>query len=74
MRDAGFAGVRTWHFNIAGAAAWWLNGTLLRRERPPARQIAAFDALVPVLRRLDGLARFGIGLSLFALGHKAPPA
>ena len=74
MREAGFAGVRTWHFNIAGAAAWWLNGRLLGREGPPVRQIAAFDALVPVLRRLDALARFGIGLSLFALGHKASPA
>ena len=73
MRDAGFAGPRTWHFNVAGAAAWWLNGTLLGRAGPPARQIAAFEALVPVLRRLDGLARFGFGLSLFAVGHKSPP-
>ena len=29
--------------------------------------------MVPLLRRLDGLARFGIGLSLFAVGDKAPP-
>ena len=48
MREAGFVGVRTWHFNVAGAAAWWLNRRLLGRERPPLRRIAAFDAMVPV--------------------------
>ena len=67
---AGFADIQRWHFNVAGVAAWWLNGRLLRRAGPPSAQISIFETLVPVLRGLDVLTRFGVGLSLFAVAVK----
>lgn len=70
LKAADFADIQRWHFNVAGVAAWWLNGRLLRRAGPPSAQISIFETLVPVLRSLDVLTRFGIGLSLFAVAVK----
>ena len=70
LRAADFADIQRWHFNVAGIAGWWLNGRLLGRAGPPAAQISLFETLVPVLRGLDVLTRFGIGLSLFAVAVK----
>ena len=66
IREAGFGEATLWRFNAFGTVGWWLNGKLLGRAGPPAGQIRAFDGMVPLLRRLDGLARLGVGLSLFA--------
>lgn len=66
LREAGFDEVRVWGFNLLGVLGWWLNGTVLGRKIPPSDHIEGFDRLVPVLRRLERLARPGTGLSLFA--------
>ena len=72
LREAGFTDVDLWRFNTFGTLGRWLNAKLLRRPGPPAAQISAFDGMVPVLRRLDIVARAGIGLSLFATGARPP--
>ncbi len=74
VREAGFSDIEVWHFNAVGTVGWWINGRLLGRAGPPAEQIRAFDAMVPLLRRIDLLARAGIGLSLFAVAKRLSPA
>jgi SAM-dependent methyltransferase len=64
LEEAGFAAVEQRHFNAAAVAAWFINGTLLRRVTPPGGQLAAFERLVPVLRFLETLLRPGFGISL----------
>ena len=66
IREAGFGEATLWRFNAFGTVGWWLNSRFLGRAGPPVGQILAFDGMVPLLRRLDVLARFGVGLSLFA--------
>ncbi len=70
MRTVGFAEVRCWHFNAASTVGWWLNGRLLGRAAPPSAQITVFEALLPLAKKLDFVARFGLGLSLFVVGMK----
>lgn len=71
LARAGFTGIRAWHFNMAAVPGWWLNGKVLRRTMPPAGQLTLFNALVPLLRRLERVVRPGFGLSLMAVGERA---
>jgi SAM-dependent methyltransferase len=57
------------HVNPVGAIGWLVSSRLLRRTNIPGGPLAAYDRLVPLLRRLD---RFDLafGLSLWAVGRK----
>jgi SAM-dependent methyltransferase len=61
------------YFNVAGVLGWWLNGRVLGRTRPPGAQVRAFDAAVPLLRRIERLVPPPIGLSLFAVATRPVP-
>jgi SAM-dependent methyltransferase len=71
MTRAGFEVIALWPFNAFAVPAWWLNGRVLKRDSPPAEQIAFFEHLVPVLRRLDRIARLMCGISLIAVGQRS---
>lgn len=53
------------YFNAAGVPGWWLNGRVLKRTTPPQEQIRAFEAIVPLLRAVEAVAR-PFGLSIIA--------
>ena len=67
LKAAGLRPVETRELNLAGGAAWLLNG-LLARKRLPAGQSRAFDALVPLLAVAEAIAGCPWGLSVFAAG------
>lgn len=67
---AGLALVHIWSFNAAAVPAWWWNGRVLKRRSPPREQVALYNRLVPVLRRLDRLARLFCGVSLMAVARR----
>jgi 2-polyprenyl-3-methyl-5-hydroxy-6-metoxy-1,4-benzoquinol methylase len=69
---AGLEPVRIWSFNAAAVPAWWWNGRVLKRRSPPRQQVALYNRLVPVLRRLDRLARLVCGASLLAVARRPP--
>jgi 2-polyprenyl-3-methyl-5-hydroxy-6-metoxy-1,4-benzoquinol methylase len=69
---AGLELVRIWSFNAAAVPAWWWNGRVLKRRSPPREQVALYNRLVPVLRRLDRLARLVCGASLLAVARRPP--
>jgi SAM-dependent methyltransferase len=58
---------KTHYVNCAGFFGWWLNSHILKRETQSAKQIAAFERLVPALSRLEGIAHPPFGQSLFAV-------
>jgi len=70
IQASGFIKPKLWLFNRAGIAGWWLNGTILRRSRPPGGQVAGFDRMIPVLRRLERWAPLPVGLSYIAISTK----
>jgi SAM-dependent methyltransferase len=72
MGAAGFCETRVWAFNMLGIAGWCINGSVLRRELPPAEHVDHFNRLVPAVRVLERWVRPPIGLSLFGVGE-APP-
>jgi len=59
MEQAGFRVERTIAFNRVTRPGWKFNGQVLRRESFGAFQIRAFDALVPLWRRIDPLLPWG---------------
>jgi 2-polyprenyl-3-methyl-5-hydroxy-6-metoxy-1,4-benzoquinol methylase len=69
MTQAGFEVIALWPFNAFAVPGWWLNGRVLKRRFPPAGQIAFFEHLVPVICRIDRLARFVCGISLIGVGR-----
>ena len=54
-RQAGFDVKELVPFDRAGAALWWLDGRMLRRRKPSLPEIAALNALTPMLRSIDGM-------------------
>ena len=56
--DAGLKVASVDELNRAGSPAWWLNSRLLRRRSFSLLQIKVFNALVPLLRRIQRVLPF----------------
>jgi glycosyltransferase involved in cell wall biosynthesis len=68
MEAAGFEVERIFEFNRITRPGWWWNGRILKRRSFGTLQLKAFDALVPLWRRLDGLLPWR-GTSVIAIGR-----
>lgn len=66
LRRTGFAPAHVRYFNMIATAGWWLNGRVLKRDRPPAEQVRLAESLVPVLRLVERVAPPPFGLALIA--------
>lgn len=63
LRSAGLDPGVVRHMNLLGMAGWFVQGRVLRRRQLPARQVAVFERLVPLLRVEDRFALpFGLGV------------
>jgi SAM-dependent methyltransferase len=70
VQRAGFEIVEMWWFNAFGIPGWWWNGRVARRQAPSEEQIANFNRLTPLFRRLDRVLRLICGSSLIAIGRR----
>lgn len=68
---AGFKVVQIFELDRLGSLGWWLNGRVLRRRTLGLGQLKLFDALVPLLRRVDAWLPLP-ALSLIAVLEKLP--
>lgn len=69
MREAGFDVERIFDFNRLTVIGWWVNGRLLRRRSFGRFQLAVFDRMVWLWKRLERVLPWG-GVSLIAVGRK----
>lgn len=53
MERVGFEVVMSKQFNRFGSLGWWINGSVLRRERLTPAQMRLFDRLWPMVKRVD---------------------
>lgn len=65
LRSSGLDPGTVRYMNLVGMAGWFVQGRLLRRRQLPARQVALFDKLVPLLRVEDRWA-LPVGLGVLA--------
>jgi glycosyltransferase involved in cell wall biosynthesis len=70
LSAAGFEIESCAEFNRVGAVGWWWNGKVLKRRHFGRFQLGLFNALVPLLRRIDGLWPWK-GLGLFVVARAA---
>jgi glycosyltransferase involved in cell wall biosynthesis len=73
LLDAGFTIEHIADFNRVSVPGWWWNGKILRRRSYPRLQLKAFDLLVPLLSRIDGIFPWR-GLGLLAVARREAPA
>ncbi|HEX2463400.1 MAG TPA: glycosyltransferase, partial [Thermoanaerobaculia bacterium] len=69
LEGAGFEVERIFGFNRASRPGWWLNGTLLKRERFSRIQLKVLDWMIWLIRRIDRLLPWP-GVSLIAVARK----
>jgi SAM-dependent methyltransferase len=69
LTDAGFTIETVFDFNRVSVPGWWVNGRVLKRQTFSPLQLKVFDALLPVLRRIDRVWPWP-GLSVIAIGVK----
>jgi len=67
--DAGYSVIRIRNFNPLAIPGWILSGKLLRSRRLDPRLTRVFNAIVPIARRVDFLARLA-GLALIAVAER----
>ncbi|HVR28670.1 MAG TPA: methyltransferase, partial [Thermoanaerobaculia bacterium] len=73
LEGAGFQIERVFGFNRASRPGWWLNGTLLKRERFSRVQLKALDWMIWLIRRVDAALPWP-GVSLIAVARRPKSA
>ena len=68
---AGFKVVQVLELDRLGSLGWWLNGRVFRRRALGLGQLKLFNAMVPLLRRVDSWLPLP-ALSLIAVFEKLP--
>ncbi len=66
LLNAGLAPVEVRYVNVVGAVVWWAFAARMGRTPTKRWMVRAFDAMVPLIRRVDGSGRV-IGQSVFAV-------
>ncbi|MBK9106864.1 MAG: class I SAM-dependent methyltransferase [Saprospiraceae bacterium] len=59
------------HFNVPGAIAWFITGTLLRFESIKPWQVSAFEYIVPLSKWITKHINLNFGLSILLVYKKA---
>lgn len=66
-----FSIIRTFYFNAAGIAGWFVSGKIQKNKTLPKGQVNTYNALVPLFRFLDKVLMNKMGLSVITVGEKA---
>ncbi len=69
LLNEGFVPVEMRYLNAVGALGWLVAGRILRRKTPPREQLTAFNALVPWVKRVEGVIRPPFGVSLVVVAR-----
>jgi SAM-dependent methyltransferase len=70
INNNGFKTEKAFYFNALGIPAWWVNGSLLKKEAIQNSQMNVYDHLVPIAKMLDWCVSQKIGLSVIAISRK----
>lgn len=66
----GFVEEKLAYINALGALGWWANSRVTRQRTPPVWQLRIFNAIVPLLKRVERRIPPPFGISLLAIGRK----
>lgn len=69
LQDAGLRVERMRYYNALGAAGWWFNSRVVKREILPRRQVMLFDRLVPLISAVEDRVAPPRGQSLLAVAR-----
>ena len=67
LTKAGFRLESLQWLNMLGMPGWWFNARILKRDRLPAFQLAAYNVLSRAILPIEGLIGPPVGLSLIAI-------
>ncbi len=70
IEAAGFDVITIRRLNMVGAVAWFVKGRVLRAQATSPGEVAAFDRMVPVLKRVDAVLGPPFGQSLAAVARR----
>lgn len=62
--------LKSFYFNFAGIAGWFISGTLQKNATIPNSQISLYNKLVPIFKLIDFLTFRKAGLSIVVVGEK----
>lgn len=65
---AGLGLEKIWQLNALGVLGWLVSGRLLRQTMFPESQLRVYEAMMPLIRRLEPASGVPLGLSLIAVG------
>ncbi|MBI1747339.1 MAG: class I SAM-dependent methyltransferase [Acidobacteria bacterium] len=70
LEKVGFRVQKIHYMNLPGFFGWYFNGRILKRKVLPARQLASFDRVVPMVRAIENFLPPPFGQSLFVVSVK----
>jgi len=70
LGKASFQIEKLYFFNIVGLLSWIIRDKLQRSGGLRPYQIASFDTIVPILKRIEAKVSLPVGISLIAIAQK----
>jgi len=70
LEGGGFSLEHLRWMNLVGIPAWLVNGRLFRRTSLPPLQLRLYDAVAPLLARLEARVPLPVGMNLFAVAAR----
>jgi SAM-dependent methyltransferase len=71
VRRAGFRILRLRYMNVPGLFGWFVNGRILRRRALPARQVLAYDRVIPLVAAWERIFAPPVGQSLVLVARRS---
>ncbi len=62
--------LKSFYFNAAGIAGWFVSGKIQRNKTLPKNQVRLYDWFVPIFKIIDKLLLNRVGLSVISIGMK----
>lgn len=70
LEDAGFSIERLYFFNFVGLFSWTIRDKIERGHHMKPYQVALFDKIVPLLKKVENIIKPFVGISLIAIAKK----
>lgn len=70
LNEAGFKVEKIYNFNIVGLLSWYIRDRISKSYNLKAYQVAVFDSIVPILKKIESMWHPPVGISLVVYAQK----
>lgn len=70
LEGVGFQARKIFYMNALGILGWYINGKILKRQIIPEKQLASYNKIIPIVKKIERILPPPFGQSLIAIAEK----